>query len=151
MTERLASSYRTGPQRGGWRAGSTGPVPIKRRRTPRAEVEPSRRGAANACRVVRRPRPPSAPLRARRHLDRFSWILTGDLLQTLVETPGMRLLRLCQRLEPLRELAEAFTPCGLGHARVHLGVLVRLTGDGRLEVLLGLPDRLPGRRVAHFL
>src|SRR5438552_2036348 len=38
--------------------GSTGPVPIKRRRTTRAQMEPSRRGPANACRVVRRTPPP---------------------------------------------------------------------------------------------
>src|SRR5438094_3777467 len=37
--------------------GSTGPVPIKRRRTTRAQMEPSRRGSANACRVVRRAPP----------------------------------------------------------------------------------------------
>src|SRR5438552_15144473 len=146
-----ASSYRTGSRRGGWRAGSTGPVPAKRRRTPRAEMEPSRRGAANARRVVRRPRPPPAPPRARRQLDRFSRILARDLLQSLTEAPGVRLLGLRQRLEPLGQLAKAFAPRGLGHARIHLGVLVRLARDGRLEILLGLPDRFSGRRIAHFL
>src|SRR6266581_4099007 len=45
---------------GGWcrawprwvRSGSKGPVPEERRRKPRARMEPSRRGAAQACRVV---------------------------------------------------------------------------------------------------
>src|SRR5207245_2757025 len=32
--------------------GAKGPVPSERRRTPRAGMEPSRRGAAHACRVV---------------------------------------------------------------------------------------------------
>ncbi len=45
--------------------GSTGPVPAKRQRTPRTRMEPSRRGAANARRVVRRPLP-RLRLRSRR-------------------------------------------------------------------------------------
>ena len=40
---------------------------------------------------------------------------------------------------------------GLGHARVHVGVLVGLAGDRRLEVLAGRADRQPGGRVAHRL
>jgi len=45
----------------GTRQGSTGPVPANRRRSPRGQVEPSRNGAADACRVV-----PRSLARARR-------------------------------------------------------------------------------------
>src|SRR4030095_2708693 len=45
--------------------GSKGPVPAKRRRTSRFQMEPSRRGAAHACRVVvstpSAHRPPARP------------------------------------------------------------------------------------------
>src|SRR6266852_9548292 len=40
--------------------GSMRPVPTKRQRTRRAQMEPSRTGAASACRVVERPRPAPA-------------------------------------------------------------------------------------------
>ena len=35
-----------------------------------------------------------------------------------------------------------------GHARIHIGVFVGLAGDRRLEVLVGLADRLTGRGIA---
>ena len=44
----------------------------------------------------------------------------------------------------------AFVTRGLRHTRVHVGVLVRLAGDGGLEVVAGLADRQAGRRVAAF-
>src|SRR2546425_3294001 len=62
------------PRRGdGWggrvRAGAKGPVPDKWRRTPRARMEPSRKGAAHACRRgpldparMRPPHPTRGPL-----------------------------------------------------------------------------------------
>src|SRR5262249_30710096 len=95
------------------------------------------------------PAPP--PVASQSSLNRFRWILACDLLQTLIEARGMRLLSLGERLEPLRQLAEAFGTRGLGHARVHLSVLVGLAGDRRLEILLRLSDGLAGRRVADFL
>src|SRR6185436_16783690 len=69
----------------------------------------------------------------------------------LRETARVRLLRLGERLEPLRELREALVTRGLRHARVHLRVLVRLAGHRGLEVQLGLADRLAGRRIADLL
>src|SRR5206468_1763303 len=42
--------------------GSTGPVPARWSRTPRSQVEPSRNGAADACRVVPRSLPHVAAL-----------------------------------------------------------------------------------------
>src|SRR5437667_3626256 len=46
--------------------GSKGPVPVKRRRTTRAGMEPSRRGSAHACCVVVSTPPTSPPPRRRR-------------------------------------------------------------------------------------
>src|SRR5437867_5751669 len=46
-----------GERAGGRGKGSSRPVPDQRRRAPRAQMEPSRTGAANACGVVERPTP----------------------------------------------------------------------------------------------
>jgi len=50
------------------RQGSMGPVPARRQRTPRPQMEPSHDGAAHACRVVPRslPRVPVGPGAARK-------------------------------------------------------------------------------------
>src|SRR3989441_5599439 len=139
----LCAGWRRGP-----RQGSKSPVPANWPRTPRPQMEPSRIGAASACRVVPRSLArPRAASRARA-LDRLRRLLASDLLEAFVEPARVRLFRLRKRLEPLRELGEAFLPRGLGHARVHLGVLVRLAGDRGPEVLLGLADRLVRDRIA---
>src|SRR5690242_15633274 len=44
-----------------------------------------------------------------------------------------------------------FRARSLGHARVHVRVLVRFAGDGGLEVVAGRADRQPGGRVAALL
>jgi hypothetical protein len=64
---------------------------------------------------------------------------------------GMRLLGLGEGLEPLRELGEALVARGPRHAGIHLRVLVGLAGDRRLEIRLGLADRLAGGWVADLL
>src|SRR5439155_11224712 len=74
-----------------------------------------------------------------------------DLLQPLGEAARVRLLGLGQGLEPLGHLPEAFLARLLGESRVHLRVLVGLTGHGGLQVLLGVADGLPGRRIADLL
>src|SRR5438552_66611 len=113
-------------------------------------MEPSRIGAAGACRVVPRSLArPRAATRARA-LDRLRGLFARDLLETLVEPARVRLFRLGERLEPLGELGEALLPRGLGHARVHLRVLVRLARDRGPEVLLGLADRLVRDRIADL-
>src|SRR6266850_2246227 len=48
--------------------GARRPVPVKRRRATRAQMEPSRRGAADACRVVACPLPPRRPAPRRERL-----------------------------------------------------------------------------------
>ena len=63
----------------------------------------------------------------------------------------MRALGLGQGLKPIGNLVEAFVASGLGHARVHVGVLVGLAGDGGLQVIGGAADGQAGGRVAGFL
>src|SRR3989442_2059981 len=139
----------------GWRRGGTPGIEGTRSRhwprTPRPQMEPSRIGAAGACRVVPRSLArPRAASRARA-LDRLRRLLASDLREAFVEPARVRLFRLGERLEPLRELGEAFLPRGLGHARVHLGVLGRLAGDRGPEVLFGLADRLVPAPIAALL
>jgi hypothetical protein len=63
----------------------------------------------------------------------------------------VRTLGLGQGLEPVGNLVEALVACVLGHSRVHVGVLVGLAGDRRLQVVRGRTDRQPGGRVAYLL
>src|SRR5688572_24088187 len=57
-------------------------------------------------------------------------------VQRLLEAVGVRAFGLRQRLEPVRDLREAFFPRRLRHTRVHVGVLVRLARNGGLEIQL---------------
>src|SRR5687768_7180770 len=72
----------------------------------------------------------------------------GQTLEGLGEPAGVRLLGTGQRLEPLGDLVEALVAGGAGEARVHLGVLVGLALDRRLEVVLGRADGDAGDGVA---
>src|SRR5439155_21372864 len=125
-----------------------------RRPTPRTPAGSCRRRAWSWGDVpgegARRPLPRRASSRAEA-LDGLGRILTADLRQHLVEPSGVGLLRLGQRLEPLGQLGEPLLARGLGHARVHLRVLVGLAGRGGLEVQLGLAHRLAGGGIADFL
>ena len=59
-------------------------------------------------------------------------ILTPYLAERVerpLEAAGMRLLGLGQGLEPVGDLVEAFLAGGARHARIHVGVFVRLAGD----------------------
>src|SRR5262245_18264890 len=78
-------------------------------------------------------------------------LLQTQSVEPLLEATGLRFLRPRQGLVPFADLVEALLPRGLREARVHLRVLVRFAFDGRLEVLLGIPDRHPGHRVADLL
>src|SRR5262245_3120768 len=55
-------------------------------------------------------------------------------VEGLLEAAGVTLLRLGQRLEPVGDLAKAFLARGTGHARIHVGVFVRLARDRGLQV-----------------
>src|SRR6188768_2812866 len=72
-------------------------------------------------------------------------IQSSDRVEGLLETIGMRALGLRQRLEPIGDFRESFLARLFGHARVHVAVLVRFTGDGGLQVGLGLADGQAGR------
>ena len=79
-------------------------------------------------------------------------------MPTRISRAGQRLLKRSragagfrERLEPVRDLTEAFVTRRLRHARVHVRVLVRLACDRRLQVVGGGADRKPGCRVADLL
>src|SRR4051794_13850444 len=74
----------------------------------------------------------------------------AEVLEPLAEATGVALLGPGERLEPLRDLFEALVARGLGEARVHLGVLVGLTGDGRVQVVRRGADLLTGGGVADL-
>ena len=74
--------------------------------------------------------------------------VSGDLVQRLLEAAGVAALGFRQSLEPVGDLVEALVAGGPGHARIHVGVFVGLAGDGGFQVVLGVADRLAGRRVA---
>ena len=63
----------------------------------------------------------------------------------------MRALGLRQRLEPIGDLVMTFLAGRAGHARIHVGVFVRLTRDSSGEVVGGGADRQTGRGIARFL
>jgi len=68
-----------------------------------------------------------------------------------LETVGVAALGLGQRLEPVADLVEALVAGRLRHARVHVGVLVRLAGDGGLEIVRRAADRQSGGGIADGL
>src|SRR5579859_6629043 len=74
-------------------------------------------------------------------------VLLAERIEGLLETVGVGTLRFGQSLKPIGDLAEAFLARGLGHARVHVGVLVGLTGDCSLKVLVSRADGEPRGRV----
>src|ERR1700690_856937 len=75
---------------------------------------------------------------------------SGTVFEALLEAAGVALLGPRQRLEPLRDLLEALVARRAGKARVHLGVLVGLAGDRRLQVVGGRADGDTRHRVADF-
>src|SRR6188768_2486120 len=66
--------------------------------------------------------------------------VSADGLQALREPAGVALLGARERLEPLGDLVKALVARGASKTGVHLGVLVGLAGDGRLEVVGGRAD-----------
>src|SRR6476620_5979925 len=72
--------------------------------------------------------------------DTRGWI-SVQRVEGALEAAGVGLLGLRQGLEPVGDLVEAFVAGGLGHARVHVGVLVGLAGDGGLKVVRRAADR----------
>src|SRR4051794_10593527 len=77
------------------------------------------------------------------------WRLDG--VERLLETAGMGFLGLRESLEPVGDFVEALFARGARHARIHVGVFVRLTGDRGAKVFLGVTNRQAGRRVTDGL
>ena len=77
--------------------------------------------------------------------------LRSDRVEGLLEAIRVRTLGLGQRLEPVGDLGETFFARLLRHARIHVAVFVRLAGDRRLEIRLGLADRQSRGRITHRL
>jgi hypothetical protein len=63
----------------------------------------------------------------------------------------VRLFGFRQRLEPVGDLRKAFAARGLGHAGVHVRVLIGFAGHRRGQVLRRAADRLVRRRIADHL
>src|SRR5947208_3372321 len=75
---------------------------------------------------------------------------SGQALEPGLEPAGVTLLGAGERFEPLGDLFEALVARGLRETRVHLGVLVGLTGDRRLQVVGRRADRNTGHGVANL-
>ena len=101
-------------------------------------------GGRSLTRPVRR----GTPAAERSEIAALSERITGR--ESVGELAGVALLGAGERLEPVGDLVEALVAGGLGEAGVHLGVLVGLTGDGRLQVVLGVADRLARCGVTDF-
>src|ERR1700731_241082 len=72
-------------------------------------------------------------------------------VESFLEATGMRLLGLGESLEPVGDLVEAFLAGGARHTGIHVGIFVRLAGDGRLQLVRSLADRQASPRVAALL
>src|SRR5580704_7039702 len=75
----------------------------------------------------------------------------SERVERLLEAAGVRLLRLCERLEPLGNLLEAFLASRPGHSGIHVGVFVGFTRNCGPQIICGGSDRLAGGRIADFL
>jgi len=69
-------------------------------------------------------------------------------VQSLLELVCMRTLSFCQRLKPVGDLVETFFAGSLGHAWVHVGVLMCFTGNGGTQVGVARADGHVGGWIA---
>jgi hypothetical protein len=100
--------------------------------------------------IRKRPRTKLRGRRRRNGSAGASDAVAADLLEALREATGVALLRASQRLQPLADLLEALVAGGAGEPRVHLGVLLGLALDRRLEVGVGRADLHARHRVADL-
>ena len=73
-----------------------------------------------------------------------------ESLQSLGKAVGMGAFGLGKGFEPLGHFFEPLLPSGLSHPRIHLGVFVRFTFYGSLEVGFGVADGHVGGRIANL-
>src|SRR4029077_6333965 len=100
-------------------------------------------GINRSC-ARRRARGPRAPRGGGSAHRRQSSASLSDAVQGLLEPIGVRALGLRERFEPVGDFTETFLARALRHSRIHVGVLVRLTGDRSLQVQARLTDRQAG-------
>src|SRR5664279_1869054 len=81
-------------------------------------------------------------------LQRSALASVDQRVERLLVAVRVRALGFGERLEPVGHFVEALGARDLRHARVHVGVLVRLAGNGGHQVLPARADRQPGRRIA---
>ena len=77
-------------------------------------------------------------------------LLLVQCIQRFLEAVGVRTFGLGQRFKPVCDFIKAFIACCLGHTRVHISVLMRLTGNSRGEVVRGSTDRQSRCRIADL-
>src|SRR5215207_1683687 len=75
---------------------------------------------------------------------------SADLVEALAESAGVALLCARQRLQPLADLLESLVAGGASEPGIHLGVLVGLALDRRLEGVGRRADRNARHRVADL-
>ena len=75
----------------------------------------------------------------------------AESVQSLVESPGVRLLCFRQSFKPFRQLEETFITGSLRKTRIHFGIFVGLAFNSRFQVFLGASNRHSRARIAHLL
>ena len=77
--------------------------------------------------------------------------LRVQTIQRALKLVGVRTLGFCQRFKPVGDFIKAFVARGFGHARIHVGMFVCLTGNGgspcKVEMHSVTPS--PGFRVGR--
>ena len=89
------------------------------------------------------------PASVTRYSSRVTALCCNQSIQRSLEFVGMRTFRLRQRFKPVGDLVKTFFARCLGHAWIHVGVLVGLAGNSRFQILLRRADRQIGGGVAH--
>ena len=107
---------------------------------PRRRFEAAFAGGLVTIMTLRNPRPYELLIAGgwRPGADRWrTWSVRSavERVKGFLEAVRVRTLGLGQRFEPVGDLLETFLARGLGHARVHVGVLVRLARNGGFQVL----------------
>ena len=77
--------------------------------------------------------------------------LIFDEIQGLLEAPSVALFGFRQSLKPVGDFVESFVPRAAGHARIHVGIFVGLTGDRGTQVVARRTNRLSSGGISRFL
>ena len=89
-------------------------------------------------------------LRPQHHVVvRRGLMASGNRVQHLLETAGVRFLRLGQGFKPVRNLGKALFASSFCHVRVDVGVRAVLAGDRGLQIVGRLPNGQLGCGIAN--